>query len=425
MLKKEIDVYFEKIGHNGVSIGKLNGKVVFAYGVLPGEKAKIRIIKEKRDFIEGELVEIIEKSKYRVEAKEDHYLSCSPWQSFSYDFQVQTKKNLLKEIFYEFAKEDLELNDFYFSQNTFGYRTKIEFSFLKEDKNYLAFHKRGDYKKKIKLENGCLLIDEKVNKIALKILDEINRQNINNLKTLILRFGKFYQEVLALLLVTDKKIKFDFEDKSLSGFMLIYSNPQSPASNFDEILLIRGREYVREKILGSEFHYPYNSFFQNNIELFAKAIEIMRNFCDGSKKLLDLYCGVGVIGLLLKEYSQKIIGVDIDKNAISYAKLNAELNGVKNFNGIALASEKISHDLMKDIDILVLDPPRAGLHKKLISIIIENKPRKIFYLSCNPITQARDFYYLKSYYDVLGFFGFDFYPHTPHIESLLIMQLKK
>ncbi|MER3581284.1 MAG: 23S rRNA (uracil(1939)-C(5))-methyltransferase RlmD [Patescibacteria group bacterium] len=425
MSKKEIEVYFEKIGHNGVSIGKLNGKVVFAYGVLPGERAKVRILKEKKNFIEGEIVEIIEKSKNRVEFKEDHYLSCSPWQCFSYDFQIETKKNLLKEIFFEFAKENLELNEFYPANNIFEYRTKIEYSFLKEEKYYLAFYKRNNPFEKIKLKNGCLLINKKANESALKILEEINKQNLDGLKSLILRFSQSNKEVLAVLLVNNKKVKFDFNLENLVGFILSYSNPKSPASNFDEILLIKGREYLREKILNLEFKYLYKSFFQNNIELFEKAIEVMKKYCQDSQKLLDLYCGVGIIGILLNEYSKNIIGVDIDKEAIAYAKINAELNNVKNFKGIVLASEKIPQDLINKTDILILDPPRVGLPKKLISNIIKEKPQKIFYLSCNPLTQARDFYYLKDFYKVLGFYGFDFYPNTPHIESLLILEIKK
>jgi 23S rRNA (uracil1939-C5)-methyltransferase len=144
---KEIIVEFEKIGHNGISIGRYNGKVVFAYGVLPGEKAKIKVTQEKKNLIKGEVVEILEKSIYRIQELEDHYLSCSPWQVFAYNYQVEIKRELLREIFRNFSGIDIEINDFFASPYIFGYRTKIEYSFLEEDNRYFfAFHNSENFR---------------------------------------------------------------------------------------------------------------------------------------------------------------------------------------------------------------------------------------------------------------------------------------
>lgn len=420
---KEIEVLFEKIGDNGVSIGRYNGKVVFSYGVIPGERAKILITQEKKNFIKGEVLEILEKSPYRIEAKEDHYLSCSPWQTFDYKLQVELKKKILKEIIKKF-KLDIEINDFFTSQEIFEYRTKIEFSFLEEKELFLAFHKRENPFVKVVVDKGCILIDKLSNEIALELLNYLNSKKIRNLKSLIIRRSINFDERIFCLLSKDKKIDVDYKNNKLTGFVLSFSNPKSPASNFDEILKIFGNSEIKEKILDKEFLYSYNSFFQNNIEMFEKALSVMKENCKEFYKIVDLYCGVGVIGIVLSEFGRKIYFVDIEKQSINYVNINSEINGVRNFEAINLASEKIPSSILENTDLLILDPPRSGLHKKLINKIIETKPKRIFYLSCNPLTQARDFSLLKEYYKVEKFYGLDFYPNTPHIESLMILSLK-
>lgn len=424
---KEIIVEFTQIGHNGVSIGRYNNKIVFAYGILPGEKAKILINKEKKDFIEGEVIEIIEKSLYRREPQENHYLSCSPWQVFDYDYQIELKKKNLKDIFKDFAKEELNFDDrFLRPKNIWEYRTKIEYSFIEENgKSYLAFHRRGSFKEKIKIEDACKLISHFANKKALALVEIINKQKIKNLKSLIIRKSYHYQDLHLSLLTTEKQL-FNFQEiENISGFVFAYSSPKSPASNFDEILINWGRESLKEQILDLEILYPYDSFFQNNVELFEVALQKMKDNLEGKlDKIVDLYCGVGVIGLILNNGAKKIIGVEMNQSAVDYAKLNAKLNNISNFEVIALASEKIPQEILVNTDLLILDPPRSGLHKKVINLIIKLKPRLIFYLSCNPLTQARDYFLLKDFYQIKDFYGFDFYPQTPHLESLLILELK-
>jgi len=424
---KEIIAEFNQIGHNGISIGRYNNKIVFAYGILPGEKVKILINKEKKDFIEGEVTEIMEKSLYRRKPQENHYLSCSPWQVFDYDYQIELKKKILRDIFKDFAKEELDFNSRFFQpKNIWEYRTKIEYSFIEENgKNYLAFHKRGSFKEKLKIEDGCQLISNFANKKALAVLEIINKQKIKNLKSLIIRKSYHYDDLHLSVLTTEKQT-FNFPDiEGISGFIFAYSSPKSPASNFDEILINWGREYLKEKILDLEILYPYDSFFQNNVELFEVALQKMKDNLEGKlSKIVDLYCGVGVIGLTLNNGAKKIIGVEINQSAIDYAKLNAKLNHISNFEGFVLPSEKIPQEILVNTDLLILDPPRSGLHKKVINSIIKLKPKLIFYLSCNPLTQARDYYLLKDFYQLKDFYGFDFYPHTPHLESLLILKLK-
>lgn len=426
MSTKIIEAVFEKIGHNGVSIGQKDGKIVFAYGVLPGEVAKIRIWKDKKTFCEGEVIEILKPSPLRRKPREAHYLSCSPWQVFDYQFQVETKKALLEEIFQTFSKEKIQVAEFLASPLVFGYRTKIEFSFYREENDiFLAFHKRGTFKAKIKVENGCVLQDDKTNQAALAILNLLKSTKFFNVKSLILRKSYFLNEVFAVLFSQEEKIPFtesDFKKLPLAGFSVYFSDRKKSASSPDKFLVSFGKQAVEEEILGKKFFYHPLSFFQNNIFLFSQAILKMRQHFDSASKILDLFCGVGVIGLLLADKAQQVIGVEVEERAILQAFKNAEFNNIKNFQAFCLPSEKIDSNLLDKTDILVVDPPRAGLSKKLIEKILKKPPQLIFYLSCNPITQARDFFLLKEKYKSVILYGFDFYPNTPHIESLLILK---
>lgn len=423
---REIELVFEKIDYSGASIGRYNGKIVFAYGILPGERAKIVVTKQKNNFIRGRLVEILEKSNFRTKPLEDHYLSCSPWQGFDYSYQIDLKKSILEEIYLEFAKTKIELESFFPSFKLFSHRTKIEYSFLeKEGKYYFAFYQRESPFQKIELNSGCKLIKEEANKIAFELLDKINKENIKDLKSLIIRASQKYNDIHISLLGCRKDQEFGFIHKELSGFSFIYSKKESAASNFDEVLNEWGRDYIREKILNLEIRYHYSLFFQNNIELFEKALNIMRENLEGFNKAVDLYAGVGVIGLSLGKFCKKVFSIEIENLATQYAEINAKLNNIQNFTAINLPSEKVPRDILESADLLILDPPRAGLNKKLINLILDTAPQYIFYLSCNPITQARDFNMLKDKYKIKKIYGFDFYPNTPHMESLLILSCKE
>ena len=421
---RELIVRFEKIVPEGKSLGRINGKIVFCYGVLPDEIAKIKVLKEKSHYIEGELIEIIEKSKYRVGIKEDHYLSCSCWQGFDYKKQVELKRNLLKEIYFQHIKEEVEVNGFEEAEEIFGYRTKVEFSFLKEGRTYLAFYKRGSKKDKYKLENGCILASKYMNDVALKITDKLNKLNypFEYLKGLTVRESKRFNQRIAILFIMKKLIPEINIFENLDGFYIVYSFEKSPAFVFTEILKKEGIEFLKEKILDLEIYYGPESFFQNNIPLFEKALIDIKNNCENVKKIVELYSGVGSIILNLKDYGKKIYGVEVVKEACDFSIFNAKINNIFHFKVANSYAEKLDYEFLENTDILVLDPPRSGLHKNIINLILSSLPKKIIYLSCNPITQARDYSLLKEKYKIKFLKGYDFYPNTPHMESLLVLE---
>ena len=420
----ELIVRFEKIVPEGKSLGRFNGKIVFCYGILPEEVAKIKVLKEKNNYIEGELVEIIEKSPYRVETKEEHYLSCSCWQGFDYKKQVELKINLLKEIYFQHLKEEVEINGFEEAEETFGYRTKVEFSFLKKDKIYLAFFKRGSKNDKYTLEDGCILVSKYMNEVALKIVEKLNELEypFEYLKGLTIRESKRFNKRIAILFIMKKFVPKINIFENLDGLYIVYSFEKSPAFIFTEILKKEGDEFLKEKILDLEIYYGPESFFQNNITLFEKALTDIKNNCENVKKIVELYSGVGSIILNLKDFGRKIYGVEVVKEACDFSMFNAKINNIFNFKVINSYVEKLDYEFLRNTDILVLDPPRSGLHKNVINLILNSLPKKIIYLSCNPITQARDYSLLKEKYKIKFLKGYDFYPNTPHMESLTVLE---
>lgn len=421
---------FRKIVGEGKALGRHDGKVVFAYGVLPGETARVRVTLEKRNFMEAEIIEVLTPSPARIAPKEDHYLSCSPWQIMDYPIQAETKKGLVEDLLYQTTKETIRLDRFYGAGQLFGYRTKIEYSFTADGGNpALAFHKRGNYRDMYALPRGCALMGDRSNAIALEILERLNGAGLTpaDLKTLILREGKNTGERIAVLFLKRKDIGLpEFRIEGLNGFIAAYSNPLSPMSSADGIIAAWGNDFVTEKLRGTVLSYGFDCFFQNNVEMFDKALQEIREAA-GSEgrpcgKLIDLYSGVGAIGLSLRDLADKVYAVECVPSSVKYARLNAVRNNAGNFEILCSLMEKADASLLAGADILVLDPPRAGLHHKVVKNIMELLPRRIIYLSCNPITQGRDAAYFLEKYRLVRSAAFDFYPNTPHVETLLVFE---
>ena len=434
----EVKVNFEKIIPEGKTLGHFRsnpfdsaqGKVVFAFGVLPGEEAIIDVIREKKNFIEGKAKEIIKISPDRIREKEDHFLSCSPWQIINYQKQLEYKAKILAEVFLQAAKEKIEVKKFYESEAQFGYRTKLEFGFMNKDGSLsLSFFERGNPFRKVAVPN-CVLGSDKMNVAANEIIEKLNQNKIplplNILKNLIVRESKTKNQIISILLVNSKNFpNINWELKQSDGFILAFSNPLSPAALISEILFQTGIMSLEEKILNLEICYPFDGFFQNNLPVFEKALREIRANIAPTEKIVELYSGIGIIGLILNDKAKNIYGVEIVENLVEFAKINRDRNGIKNYEIIAKPAEKIDDDFLASTDVLVLDPPRAGLHPKLIKKILVSLPKKIIYLSCNPINQARDYNLLKENYKMEKLIGFDFYPQTPHIESLMVLKSKK
>lgn len=421
------------IAHNGAAkCSEVDGKTIYVHGMLPGETAIVDV-SSKHKVLLGEIREFITISPNRKAPEELHYLSCSPWQVVEYPTQVALKHEILSDLYS--YHEGIPKVAFTPAEQYFGYRTKVEFSFIQRDLSgapmplSLAFHIRNAGKARVALPDGCELLSENVNNIALAICAKLQAAGLTTyeLKALTIRESKTTGKCIAILYVKEKTIaSIDTSDiKNLSGFQVWYSTHKSPAAVPTALIYKTGEEYVEEVIDDISLRYPWDGFFQNNIPVFKKAVERMREYLVPDSQVLELYSGVGTIGLLLAKNAKQIHGVEINESSVMLAKENAERNNITNYTTECLPAEKINKELIAKCNTLILDPPRVGLHPKLIEHIKEAEPENIIYLSCNPETQARDYSSLAEKYQILHIEGFDFYPQTPHCESLLCLKKRR
>ncbi len=427
-MQSSLTVKFKKISHKGAAVGECEGKTIKAYGILPGEKAEVSVERRKRKALQCRLINLISSSPNRRPPREAHYLSCSPWQVFSYDYQVELKSELIRRIFRDIPGGEINLESFFPSPLQWGCRTKMEFSFVIEKRKLmLAFNERGNAYRKSPLPYGCVLAGNNLNKTALSLADIFNRLKLTGgeIKTLTVRESKYTGGVVALLTVKDRHFKCENLLNSLpdmEGFITAYSDPKSPSSIITEVLHKSGKDFLEEKISGKKFTYHYDGFFQNNIPQIEKALEIIRENTPRSGRITELYSGAGVIGISLYDKADEILGVEVSESGIRHAEANARKNNVSNYKTLNIPAEKTPSELLESSDVLIMDPPRSGAAPKLLRKIYDAAPANIIYLSCNPATQARDYGILKGAYRIEKLYGFDFQPQTPHIESLLILK---
>ena len=425
----------EKIVGGGQAIGTLDdGRKAFVWGGLPKELVTIRVTKKKSHFIEGIVTEIIEKSPERITPKDENiYLSTSPWQIMPMSSEQIYKENLIEEAFRLHNVTLPGKIDVFTDSVEFNYRNKVEFSWFgdKTDDDEketldLAFFKRGGKGKVV--VDGTSLAHPSINKLAIEIRDLLREKPIvaRQLKTLLIRSDQQGNAVWQLY-VKDKieNLISDDEAKLLSaaGGEIIYSDPKSPASRITERLNKFGDTTLSDTILGVAFNYACEGFFQVNIPVYEKALSDMKAWINCNEKMptLDLYSGVGTIGLTIG--GDDVTLVEINEHAVAEMQRNIIKLNRPNAKAILAPSEK-SLEYITGEQIVIVDPPRAGLHADVTNRLLETEPPRIIYLSCNPVTQARDASLLQEKYEIVHHQGYNFFPRTPHIEHLVILDKK-
>ena len=425
----------EKIVGGGQAIGTLDdGRKAFVWGGLPKELVTIRVTKKKSHFVEGIVTEIIEKSPERITPKDENsYLSTSPWQIMPMSSEQSHKASLIEEAFLLHNITLPEKIEVFSDGVEFNYRNKVEFSWFgdKTDDDEketldLAFFKRGGKGKVI--VDGTSLAHPSINKLAIEIRDLLREKPIvaRQLKTLLIRSDQHGNAVWQLY-IKDRieNLISDDEAKLLSakGGEIIYSDPKSPASRITKRLEKFGDTTLSDTILGVAFNYACEGFFQVNIPVYEKALSDMKAWINCNEKLLtlDLYSGVGTIGLTIG--GDDVTLVEINEHAVAEMQRNITKLNRPNAKAILAPSEK-SLEYITDKQIVIVDPPRAGLHADVTNRLLETAPPRIIYLSCNPVTQARDVSLLQEKYEIVHHQGYNFFPRTPHIEHLVVLDKK-
>jgi len=418
----EITVVINKLVNGGQGLGFYQGKPVFVWNALPGETAAIKVTKEKKNYLEGVAVGISNGVPERIEPKEEHYLSCGPWQVMAFAYENYWKRQIAQETFKKIAGLELPEAALVSDQNIFGYRNKMEYSFYPDkssNKLKFAFHRRGSVE--LTPIDICLLAKGNINQAAGNILDSLNNAKVGaaKLKSLILRVNRDGR-VLASLLVTNKNFTMAPEviiNDILIGFHIYYSNLPRPP----QFLRSGGDDFITEELAGKVFKCGPLSFFQVNIAMFEKTLSRISMFIGSDDKLVDFYSGVGAIGLTLSDKVKSGILIESDKAASKLAGANIEFNAARNFSARTGSAERMLSEIKKDKTI-IFDPPRAGLHPKVVNKVLEIQPHRIIYLSCDIATQARDIKILSQKYKVKFCELYNYFPRTPHIESLIVLE---
>lgn len=422
------DVQIESLVFGGEGIGTLpDGKKVFVWNALPDELVTVQLVKNKKDFAKGIGIEILEASAHRELPKEDCYLSTSPWQIMDYNYENTWKVKLARQVYQKIGEIDPpELPIYGDDERQFGYRNKIEFSFAEDEATgeiHLAFFQRGSKRKCIVSES--LLADPTINETAQHILRWVREQEIpmRSLKSLIIRSD--HSETIAALFIKDdlEFSKFPKLTETLIGFKLYYSTHKSPASVPTKLMYESGQDFLTATLGDTKLRFGLLSFFQVNIPLFASALEHIAKQIPSDKPLIDLYSGVGAIGLPLAAHVPHVTCVESNEEAVAYCQDNIELNGITNAEVVLAPAEKVLDYITPDATI-ILDPPRAGLHADVVHHLLWALPERIVYMSCNLSTQARDLQLLSESYTIDTVELFNFFPRTPHIEGLAILTKK-
>jgi len=386
-----MEIKIQKIIYPGKSLGLSGDKTILTDEGIPGETVEITPIEEKKSHIEAKTVKIITPSVSRITPRCSHYRSCGTYQYIDYKTQLSLKKSQLKEIF---PNTPITATP---SPEAWGYRNKIKLSVIWEDKKAsLAYHAPESRDKFIRIDL-CDLVSENVNKFLASFIEAVNKENLRPIKEIEVRESHSTKKIIFTTLPPVKIEKF------------------------------QNTPYIEEKVSGKTFRIGPESFFQVNIPMLEQAIEEMKKsiFPDKKETLADFYCGIGTFGIALGEFAEKVIGIESEPANISFLKSNLRLNKIKNFTLYEGPCEKIFPALLNSgITTLILDPPRKGLENMLCQNILLSSIKKILYLSCNPSTLNRDLKILSRSYTTKALHLFDFFPQTPHIETLAILERK-
>jgi 23S rRNA (uracil1939-C5)-methyltransferase len=413
------EVTVTKLVHGGQGLAELDdGRKVFVWNALPGETLRVEVIKKKRSYAEAIAREVVTASPERIEPREANYLATSPWQMMSYQAENKYKADIVRELF---AHEKVVLPEFgavVSEANDWQYRNKMEYSFWGDDDGlHLALHQRGSHGKEI--VTGSELAIPALDVGARAVLAELSKlqPRAGDLKTIIVRISQKGDVVAALYtkLTSFRKIALPTE---LQGLRVYHSNPKSPASVATKLLYELGDATLTDEVLGRSFVYDVDSFFQVNLPIYEKTLTRIKEYI--AVDPVDLYAGVGSIGLSVSKQTAQL--VELDHATAEMARQNLSVSGL-NGEVIETSAEKAVEYITGDKPVIV-DPPRAGLHHKVVERCLEVLPPQIIYLSCNPATQARDLALLQTAYTIDFFEVYNFFPRTPHIESLAVLHPK-
>jgi 23S rRNA (uracil1939-C5)-methyltransferase len=445
---QELELTIDRLAYGGNGVARLNGFVVFVRRGLPGDTVRARVTKVQRRHAEALATEVLTPSPLRVDAPCQHFPVCGGcrFQDLAYEAQVAAKYDQVADALRRIGGiSDAPLEEILPADEVFRYRNKLEYSFAQlEDGPTLGLHKAGRWDEVLQIDE-CWLTTDVGNAIRNSVREWARgdrliaydqAEHTGYLRHLVVREGRNTGQVLVQL-VTSPGEKFDrggFIDL-LRQFPEVRSIHWSVNESLAEVTtnlpteLLWGEEAIEEELCGLRFRVRPNAFLQTNTSMAEKLYGIAREFAGltGNETVFDLYCGIGSIGLVLAKDALTVWGVDVSEESIACALENAELNGIGNAafyaGNVGLALEEL-RSRSGEPDVVVVDPPRAGLAGKALKRLGETEAPRIVYVSCNPTTLAGDVKRLRSEYgyELKRVKPVDMFPHTPHIEAVSLLE---
>jgi 23S rRNA (uracil-5-)-methyltransferase RumA len=454
----EYEFIIEHSEFPGLGIAYLDDLKTYIKGAVPGQKVIARVTKKKKDYAEAKTVSVLEDVPYKIEAACPHFGQCGgcTTQFIPYENQLDLKKQQVLKLFKDnlesvVSKEEADVFnklEIEVSPELYEYRNKMEFTFGNYEKDgelNLGMHVKNKSFSVITVDN-CKIIDSDFRKIVTIIVDYFRKEKLpfykvmkqeGYLRNLVVRKAKNTGEILVNL-VTTSQINFDLKplteilintsyDGVFKGFIHTINDSLSDIVQADEVEILYGEDHITEKILGLEFKMSPFSFFQTNSRGAEKLYSIVKDFIGESKSkvVFDLYCGTGTIGQIVAPQAKKVIGIEIIEEAVKAANENAKLNSLTNCEFIAGDVAEVIKNVQQKPDLIILDPPRPGVHPKAMDYVIKFNAPEIVYVSCNPKSLMVDLKSLsEAGYIVEKVVLMDMFPHTPHVETIVLLQQK-
>jgi 23S rRNA (uracil1939-C5)-methyltransferase len=444
---EELELTIDRLAYGGNGVARLNGFVVFVRRGLPGDRVRARVTKVQRRHAEALMTEVLEPGAQRVDAPCAHYPACGGcrFQDLAYEAQVAAKEEQVADAFRRIGGfEAPPLEPIVAADDVFHYRNKQEYSFTQlEDGPTLGFHKAGRWDEVLEIEK-CWLTTDFGNALRNAVREWAREERLDAydqaehtgyLRHLVVREGRNTGQALVQL-VTARGEKFDtghFVDV-VRAFPQVRSVHWSENESAAEVTnlpttLLWGDETIEEELCGLRFRVRPNAFLQTNTKMAERLYGLAHEFAalSGNETVYDLYCGIGTIGLTLARDALTVWGIEVSEESVACALENADLNGITNaafFAGNVGQSIEELRERAGDPDVVVVDPPRAGLAGKALRRLGEIGAARIVYVSCNPTTLAGDVKRLRDDYgyEFVRARPLDMFPHTPHVECVALLE---
>ncbi len=465
-----LELTIEKIAAGGQGMASIEGLPVFILGAIPGQKVQAVITKRKENFAEAKLLKVVRSAPGEIKPRCKHFWDCGGcvWQHLPYDRQILYKENIVKETLEHLTPAEEKVRkslpgrvlSIIPSPQVFYYRNKLELTFgvpdvptvegakrLELETSSIGFHQPNQWATILPITE-CHLYDEQISVLLMEVqrfmeqtrLPVYNPRNHKGvLRSLLLRRGINTGEQMLCFLVQARKRELE---PLFQHFMRFGQNPHvtsllviehfglNDKPDHPKVHVLKGQPFIRERLIDLTFELSPFSFFQTNTLAAEKLYQAIAKAADLSQRetVLDCYCGIGAIGQYLARFAKKVVGIESAASAVEDALRSSGKNKIGNIsfykgNAEDILGKQLAPDGKYVFDCIVLDPPRAGLHKKALSAVLAHKPKKVVYVSCNTATFARDLgEFLKGGYELRMVQPVDLFPHTAHVETVALLQ---